>query len=155
MVKLSGSHSWRFVKPQIWVRFSHASSLIRTDEDGDVLEDSGIDNDPFAAGIPWYDVNGQFLPDYSPGLGYNSNLEAITVPIVPQVAELEHRNLNQETLVQTFYEGPKKQQDTINWVEKEPMQVPEAVQNRYNEPPFVYTNRKTVPQRRHLEGLLP
>lgn len=110
--------------------------LSGTDEAWDVLEDSGIYDDPFAAGIPWYDANGQFLPDYSSGLGFNHNLQAITVPIVPQVAELEHRILNQETLVQTFYEGPKKakdKEDTINWVEKEPIQVPEAVQDRYNE----------------------
>lgn len=97
--------------------------------------DSGIYDDPFAAGIPWYDANGQFLPDYSSGLDINYNLEAITVPVVPQVAELEHRLLSQQTLVQTFYEGPKKPKDkegTINWVEKEPIQIPEAVQNRYN-----------------------
>ena len=36
--------------------------------------------------------------------------------------------------IQTFYEGPWKDQDQkfINWVEKQPMQVPEVAQARYN-----------------------
>lgn len=60
------------------------------------------------------------------------------MPVVPQVAELEHTVPNQSILVQTFYEGPKKardkkHEDIINWVEKEPVQVPEAVKNRYDQ----------------------
>lgn len=72
-----------------------------------------------------------------PDFGFEYQLQAITVPVVPQVADLEHRVLKQETLVKKFYEGPKKSKDpkdeTINWVEKEPMQVPEAVERRYNQ----------------------
>ena len=102
-----------------------------------MFEDAAFYDDPFAAGIPWYDVNGQFLPQFSSNFGFNYDLQAITVPVVPQVAELEHRFLNQDTLVKTFYEGPKKSKDpedkTINWVEKEPAQVPEAVEDRYNQ----------------------
>ena len=102
-----------------------------------MFEDATPYDDPFAAGIPWYDVNGQFLPQFSSHFGFNYDLQAITVPVVPQVAELEHRILNQDSLVKTFYEGPKKSRDpkddTINWVEKEPMHVPEAVKDRYNQ----------------------
>lgn len=102
-----------------------------------MLEDGAPYGDPFAAGIPWYDENGQFLPHISSGFGFGYDLSAITVPVVPQVTELEHRVLNQDTLVKTFYEGPKKSKDpkddTINWVEKEPIQVPEAVEDRYNQ----------------------
>ena len=102
-----------------------------------MFEDAPLYDDPFAAGIPWYDANGQFLPDFSPNFGFNYDLQATTVPVIPQVAEVEHRVLNQDTLVKTFYEGPKKSKDpkddTINWVEKEPMQVPEAVEDRYNQ----------------------
>lgn len=102
-----------------------------------MLEDPAFNVDPFAAGIPWYDENGQFLPQFSSGLGFNYNLEAVTVPVVPQVAEVEHRVLSQDALVQTFYEGPKKYNDrhtdTINWVEKEPKQVPEVVKDRYDQ----------------------
>ena len=101
-----------------------------------MFEDTAFYDDPFAAGIPWYDANGQFLPHFSSNFGFGYDLQAITVPVVPQVAELEHRVLNQDTLVKTFYEGPKKsndpKDDTINWVEKEPIQVPEAVEDRYN-----------------------
>ena len=93
--------------------------------------------DDFAAGVPWYDENGQFSPEFSSGFGSNYNLQAITVPVVPQVAELEHRVPRQDILVQTFYEGPKKNKNkddnTINWIEKEPVQVPEAVKDRYNQ----------------------
>ena len=102
-----------------------------------MLEDPAFYVDPFAAGIPWYDENGQFSQQFSSGLGINYNLQAITIPVVPQVAEVEHRVLSQDTLVQTFYEGPKKyndkDRDTINWVEKEPVQVPEAVKDRYDQ----------------------
>ena len=102
-----------------------------------MLEDPAFYVDPFAAGIPWYDENGQFSPQFSSSLGFNYNLQAITVPVVPQVAEVEHRVLSQDALVQTFYEGPKKANDkdtdTINWVEKEPVQVPEAVKDRYDQ----------------------
>ncbi len=70
-------------------------------------------------------------------MGFNYDVQAITVPVIPQVAELEYRSFSQESLVKTFYEGPKKPKDknddTINWVEKEPMQVPEAVKDRYNQ----------------------
>lgn len=59
------------------------------------------------------------------------------MPVVPQVAELEYRVPSQSILVQTFYEGPKKPADKddniINWVEKEPVQVPEAVKDRYDQ----------------------
>ena len=101
-----------------------------------MFEDTAFYDDPYAAGIPWYDANGQFLPHFPSNFGFNYDLQAITVPVVPQVAELEHRVLSQDTLVKTFYEGPKKSKDpkddTINWVEKEPIQVPEAVEDRYN-----------------------
>lgn len=109
------------------------------DKDSIVLEDFEFDVDPFAAGIPWYDEHGQVSPQFSSDLGFNYNLEAITIPIIPQVQveESVHRNLNEDTLVRTFYEGPKKNKDpkdnTINWVEKEPVQVPEAVEDRYNQ----------------------
>ena len=57
--------------------------------------------------------------------------------MVPQIAEVEPRVLRQDALVQTFYEGPKKHNDkdkgTINWVEKQPIQVPEAVKDRYDQ----------------------
>ena len=102
-----------------------------------MFEDAELYDDHFADGIPWYDANGQFLTNFSPDFGFDYQLQAITVPVVPQVADLEHRVLKQETLVKTFYEGPKKSKDpkdeTINWVEKEPMQVPEAVEDRYNQ----------------------
>ena len=102
-----------------------------------MFEDAALYDDPFAAGIPWYDASGQFLPQFSSNFGFDYNLQAITVPVIPQVVELEHRALNQDTLVKTFYEGPKKSKDpedeTINWVEKEPIQVPEAVEDRYNQ----------------------
>jgi len=100
------------------------------------LADSSYYEDPFATGIPWYDQNGQILQGFtSPRSSYN--LDAITVPVVPQVAEVERRVLSEDSLVQTFYEGPKKpndkREDTINWVEKEPTQVPKAVQDRYDQ----------------------
>ena len=102
-----------------------------------MFEDAAYYDDPFAAGIPWYDANGQFLPHFPSDFGYNYDIQAITIPVIPQVAELEQRSLNQDDLVKTFYEGPKKskdpEDDTINWVEKEPVQVPEAVEDRYNQ----------------------
>lgn len=101
------------------------------------LEDPALHDDPFAAGILCYDVNGQFSLQFSSDSGFDYNLQAITIPVVPLVTELERRFTSQNTLVQTFYEGPKKNKDkdddTITWVEKEPMQVPEALQDRYNQ----------------------
>lgn len=59
------------------------------------------------------------------------------MPVVPQVADLEHRVPSQSILVQTFYEGPQKpankDKNIINWVEKEPVQVPEVVKDRYDQ----------------------
>ena len=109
--------------------------MVGTDQDSDALEDDLGYVDPFATGVPWYDEGGQLLEQFASVLDYD--LEAITVPVVPHVAEVEHRVLSQDALVKTFYEGPKKHnekdKDTINWVEKEPVQLPEAVKDRYDQ----------------------
>ncbi|KAF8865079.1 P-loop containing nucleoside triphosphate hydrolase protein [Acephala macrosclerotiorum] len=52
------------------------------------------------------------------------------MPQIPTV-EPEQKVLGKHALVQYFYEGPKKCDCCINWVEKEPIQVPEASKQQY------------------------
>lgn len=46
--------------------------------------------------------------------------------------ERKERIVGGDALVQTFYEGPKKCECCINWVEREPKEVPEIVKDRYD-----------------------
>ena len=59
------------------------------------------------------------------------------MPMVPTMVAADEDVLASELInksVQTFYEGPwkDKNQQFINWVEKQPMQVPKIAQARYN-----------------------
>ena len=56
----------------------------------------------------------------------------LTRPDVPNV-QVEHKAIGDEALVQTFYEGPEKCDCCINWVEKEPKEVPRHVKEKYNQ----------------------
>lgn len=64
----------------------------------------------------------------------NHDADALSVPIIPQLAGLEEKPIGQAPIVQTFYEGPVKPQlnGATNWVEKQPLQVPDGVQERYD-----------------------
>jgi hypothetical protein len=55
-----------------------------------------------------------------------------TTPKIPQV-ELDAKVRGKEALVQNFYEGPKKCNCCINWVEKEPLQIPANVKEQYDQ----------------------
>ena len=57
--------------------------------------------------------------------------------MVPTMVAADEEILASESInkrIQTFYEGPWKDKDQqfINWVEKQPMQVPKIAQARYN-----------------------
>ena len=54
-----------------------------------------------------------------------------TVPQVPQI-EIAEKTIGIEPEIQTFYEGPEKVKDVINWVAKMPTQMPENVKERYD-----------------------
>ena len=92
-----------------------------------------LDNDSIAKSIPWYDEHGRV----SAYLPTNHEVEALTMPIVPTLVAADEEMLASESIntrIQTFYEGPWKDKDQhfINWVEKQPMQVPKIAQARYN-----------------------
>ena len=92
-----------------------------------------LDDDSIAKSIPWYDEHGQF----SANLPTSYEVEALTMPMVPRMVAPDEEMLASESInkrIQTFYEGPwkDKNQQFINWVEKQPMQVPEVAQARYN-----------------------
>ena len=59
------------------------------------------------------------------------------MPMVPTIVAAEEEVLASESIntrIQTFYEGPWKDKDQqfINWVEKQPMQIPKTAQARYD-----------------------
>ena len=83
--------------------------------------------------MPWYDEHGQF----SANLPTNDEVEALPMPMVPTMVAADEEMLASESIntrIQTFYEGPWKDENQkfINWVEKQPMQIPEIAQARYN-----------------------
>ena len=53
-------------------------------------------------------------------------------PAVPSIT-YEYQDLGANPIVQTFYEGPSKCKCCTNWIEKPPLQLPEAAKERYDE----------------------
>ena len=53
-------------------------------------------------------------------------------PAVPSIS-YEYQDLGANPIVQTFYEGPSKCKCCTNWIEKPPLQLPEAAKERYDE----------------------
>ena len=120
-------------------------------------EDPGI-YDPLAGSTSWYNGNTSFpsqLP--SPEYGAIYNTGAFTVPIIPQVVDVEERPISQEAVVQNFYEGPKKKgnNEAINWVEKQPLQVPQGAREKYDKAAIqIYRVKDKAPDKT-FGGLTP
>ena len=86
--------------------------------------------DQTAEGASWYhDPNIGTNPLHN--FGYYS--EIFYMPEVPRVEVEEDTLKGKEPLVQTFYEGPESEENRINWIEKEPGQIPAGVKAKYNQ----------------------
>ena len=67
---------------------------------------------------------------------------------------MEEKQIGNEPEIQTFYEGPEKIKDVINWVEKIPTQMPENVQERYSNVAIrVYKRKDRDDKRKNYGGL--
>lgn len=56
----------------------------------------------------------------------------VSMPEVPNI-NVEEKDRGSGALVQTFYEGPPKCKCCTNWIERPPVQIPEAIQGRYDQ----------------------
>ena len=69
----------------------------------------------------------------TPGAGLDMMSPAYPMrPAIPSIS-YEHQDLGANPMVQTFYEGPTKCDCCTNWIEKPPLQLPEAAKERYDE----------------------
>ncbi|KAL8726958.1 MAG: hypothetical protein Q9166_006379 [cf. Caloplaca sp. 2 TL-2023] len=56
--------------------------------------------------------------------------------------DTEENNRGNNPLIQTFYKGPPRCKCCINWVEKQPAQIPEATKERYEQAAIRIYKRK-------------
>ena len=109
-----------------------------------------------AKSITWYDEYGQF----SANLPTSYEDEALAMPMIPRMVAADEETLASESInkrIQTFYEGPWKDKDQqfINWVEKQPMQIPEVAQARYKKAIFRIYKVKDYSIENTIGGLNP
>ena len=84
---------------------------------------------------------------------YNPPFDLYAVPEVPQIAVAE-RIIGVEPETQTFYEGPEKVKDVINWVSKMPAQIPEKAKEKYEKVAIrVYKMKDRDDKRKNFGGL--
>jgi len=62
---------------------------------------------------------------------YDYSLDIFGTPQIPHF-DFDQRVLGGQSAVQYFYEGPKKCKCCINWVEKEPVEIPQAAKDKYD-----------------------
>jgi hypothetical protein len=67
--------------------------------------------------------------------GVSMDIMTPTYPMRPAIPPInyESQNLGAKPLVQVFYEGPSKCDCCPNWIEKPPVQLPEAAKERYDQ----------------------
>lgn len=111
--------------------------------------------------MPWYDDHGQVLAPSS--LDLHFDLNATTMPMFPRISDMEKNPIGERPLVKTFYEGPTKKgidkhgnEKYINWVEKQPLQVPAAAKLRYDEAAIqIFQVKDTNADDKTFGGLTP
>ena len=77
---------------------------------------------------PGFDWFGMEVP------GVNLDRTTPTCPMIPATSLIDYKyqDLGANPVVQTFYEGPSKCDCCPNWIEKAPIELPEAAKERYD-----------------------
>ena len=81
------------------------------------------------------------------------SLDFSAIPYIPEVV-LDEAVIGFEPQIQTFYEGPEKVKDKINWVERIPTKLPEAAKEKYDKVAIcVYKAKDRVGEGKNYGGL--
>lgn len=81
------------------------------------------------------------------------DLDISVIPDIPDVI-IEEAAIGFEPEIQTFYEGPEKVKDKINWVERMPTELPEAAKEKYDKVAIcVYKAKDRVGKSKNYGGL--
>lgn len=78
-------------------------------------------------------------------------------PVIPEIphVRMEKDIIGIEPEIQTFYEGPEKVKDKVNWVERKPTALPENAKEKYNKVAIcVYKKKDRGEKRKNYGGLV-